>query len=142
MRLKSDFRDWYDHAFDRDGPEFVRLSRGGLSRREMFVFLDDLDLRVPLHGTVSTIVPRLERGEGHLLVGHGWRKLVVYQDEHAHCGEGKVLMDAQDALDSSPEAYCSEYIPVTPSCVGISIRHLQVGQQLDSKVLVQIGLAL
>lgn len=37
--------------------------------------------------------------------------LVVYRDERAHCGQGKVLWRPGEAVDWPPSAFCSQYVP-------------------------------
>lgn len=60
--------------------------------------------------------------------------LVVYTDELAHCGEGKVLWKPENAFCWSMDTFCSEYVPddgdrYTDRDDGVvfSYRHLFVG---------------
>jgi hypothetical protein len=131
MRLKTDYRDWWDYAFDLDGDFFYRMSTGGMSRREMFTFMEGIGMSVPTHGIVKNIANRLlaefdvedlrDIAAEHLI------DLVVYINEQAHRGEGKLRMPAAEALQRFPDHYCSEFIPATQTGVGHSLRFLQVG---------------
>jgi hypothetical protein len=132
MQLDSDFRDWYDHAFERTGPVFKRHSNSGLSRPEMFEYLQNLGMDVPTHGSVQQVVDYYCKDPDSieaLMVRHNLLQLVVYTDERAHCGEGKILLDVRDALERYPHHFCSQYIPATAQGFGSSLRYLQVGER-------------
>ena len=64
IRIQSDFRDYYDHAFcgSHETPDaiFQRHSRGGMNRQEMFAALEAAGLLVPRHGLVRDLVPTLK----------------------------------------------------------------------------------
>lgn len=133
LSLKSNFRDFYDFAFDKQGEVFERLDNAGISRREMFTYFNELDLKTPVHGTVRDVVACLQesfdeqgRATQDLFLEH-LVDLVVYLDEYQHAGEGKVKLSAKAALEAYPDHYCSEYIPATASGTGESLRYLQVG---------------
>ncbi|WP_144402114.1 hypothetical protein [Geoalkalibacter subterraneus] len=136
LQLKSDFRDWYDCAFDLQGQMvFERLSTAGMSRRQMFAFLQKLGLRTPRHGLVEDLVSALTHD------CEDWPKdlqrrfldqavdVVIYHDEQAHCGEGKQKISAGKALDLYPDTYASEFIPSVAGRGSVSLRYLQVGQR-------------
>ena len=55
--------------------------------------------------------------------------LVVYTDELAHCGEGKVLWKPGHAFEWPMSAFCSEYIPDSDSTdtLAVTFRELHVG---------------
>lgn len=110
VKLKSDFRDFYDLAFDAEGYEFKRFTWDGLARPAMLTFLAWNDYNPPRHGFVRDLAPESAM-------------LVVYTDEKAHRGEGKILMTAKEAMEHHPNAYASEYIQSPPE----SLRLLQVG---------------
>jgi len=133
LRLESDFRDWYDHAFSSQGTPFERLSTGGMSRREMFPYLESLGLEPPRHGTVSAVAAELLEEwpeESRASAAEQMISLVVYLDLWAHSGEGKVRVSAADALLLYPDRYCSEFMSATTSGgAGRSLRYLQVGNR-------------
>lgn len=93
----SDFRDYYDHYFDRDGFELRRVTTDGPSRSEMFKLFKGSRIHTPRNGFVKDMPSDVK-----------W--MVVYQDESLHRGEGKLLMPAVEARQSYPELYCSEYL--------------------------------
>lgn len=55
-------------------------------------------------------------------------RVVVYTDEFAHRGEGKILLDGKDALAKYPDLHCSQYIPTRPDGGSASERVVTVGQ--------------
>lgn len=60
IKLISDFFDWYDHAFYPDGDVCLfRNQWEGMSRPEMFRYLESLQNQVPQHGLVKDIVPTM-----------------------------------------------------------------------------------
>ena len=132
LKLISNFRDFYDHAFFPQGTPFERLSTGGMNRREQFAYLQELGLQVPRHGIVSSVVPRLLEDWSDDMKATAAEKivdLVVYTDEQAHAGAGKVRLSLQDALRLHPDAYCCEFMATTQTGVGRSERFLQVGDR-------------
>lgn len=131
IKLKSDFHDFYDHWFAGSGQcathEFERLTTGGMSRREMLAWFDEAGFLTPRHGLVRDLVATKAIGQ-----------VVVYTDENAHCGEGKIKLFASDALQYHPDCYATEYIPTTRVrgtgeyiCPdkGVSFRALKIGNK-------------
>jgi hypothetical protein len=117
VKLVSDFREWYDHMFDRDGIEFHRPSRH-LGRRESLNIMDAAGLRVPSSGPIERF----------------WScgdTVVVHTDEYAHRGDGKVLLDlfnfpVRSEIDRYSGMTCVKYM-VGDGSYGRSYRHLWVG---------------
>lgn len=97
LKLVSDFKDYYDAWFDRDGHEFHRVTTGGPSRREMFRLFDGMRIPTPRYGLVRDMAADVK-----------W--MVVYLREELHRGDGKVLMPADVAREIHPDVFCSEYI--------------------------------
>jgi hypothetical protein len=128
VRLNSDFTDWYDHQFagkyEAADAELVRIANDPdftLSKRQQFKLLEEVGLNTPINGEVSEIAPQV-----------GSNKLVVYLDEFAHRGEGKVLLDSEDAIAQYPNHYCSVWIDTATSDGLIksnSWRLLQIGNK-------------
>lgn len=142
MYLLSDFSDYYDHNFCHGpvkvGEElFVRLSTCGLNRRDQFTLMNKASFDVVKHGMFNDVINSYWDEEGQP-VNH----VVVYDDEMAHCGNGKRVvgknqirwdgclsrLEALDKLrDELSTKYCSAFVGVpwaTPSC---SFRLLQIG---------------
>lgn len=133
IRLKTDFHDYYDHWFDAEGVEFERFSRQGRGRREALEYLSDIGLKTPPYGTPREVMVKtnnrllereleLQKDSKYLL------SVVVYLDENAHRGEGKVLMPLQEALNKYPNHLCTLFIPPIPG-KSVSMRHLQIGKK-------------
>lgn len=129
--LVSDFRDYYDHWFDTFNVELVfeRMSSGGMARREMLEYLQSLGLQVPAFGRVCDVRDRLRQKydfpDFDRIVD-----VVVYLDETAHRGEGKIKVLLRDAIDQYPNHLAVEHIPALPSGLGLSWRYLQVGDKV------------
>jgi hypothetical protein len=131
IALKSDFLDYYDHVFlTPRHPEvdwtWERMSRNGISRRQALRALETQGFRVPQHGLVKDLVPNLV-SQLNIPGAEKILSLVVYVDEHAHAGEGKVLLEAREALERFPDSFACQYLPVFPHGRGTSFRWLRIG---------------
>lgn len=116
LRIISDFIDYYDHWFDYEGEHFFRKTRSGMSREEMFIFLKKCGYKVPFFG-------RLDVSNKYAFNGN----VVVYIDEDAHQGEGKILTSSHNAWFEYKGHLCAKYIKSNKEKTGISYRHLQIG---------------
>lgn len=123
--LKSDFIEPYDkYLHDPMGKIYWnRFSRGGRNRREIFELLYWYVGQTKYHGvgvapsgTVKELYDKYEEREvdgiwnanwDHTGICSSFCDLVVYKDEMAHRGEGKEIMDVEDALRECPDAYAS-----------------------------------
>lgn len=138
IAIDSDFLDFYDYAFySRYNADIVweRRSRTAMSKREQFAFLEQQGLQTPDHGTVAEVYHKI-RANYFLPNGLFFDKfakdiasVVVYLDEYAHRGLGKLQVPLELALDHYPKKYCSEFIQTTPSSNSVSYRYLQVGKK-------------
>lgn len=136
MRLISDFRDYYDRCFDGQGPVFTRTAVGaGPSRREQFTILQQAGFHIPPVGTVGDVMDSWWEREGRRI-----NAVVAYEDEMAHCGEGKKLYHRYNAdlkteskmgYDERRELFCSAFLgnPLTP-VPSESLRRLQIGSEV------------
>lgn len=97
LKLVSDFRDYYDYSFDREGFEFRRVTTDGPTRPEMFRLFDAHKINTPRHGIVENMPSDIK-----------W--MVIYQDETLHRGDGKILVPANEARAKYPTLFCSEYL--------------------------------
>ncbi|WCK57262.1 hypothetical protein PP175_29160 (plasmid) [Aneurinibacillus sp. Ricciae_BoGa-3] len=114
IKLKTDFSDYYDHWFDREGRILERYSNGGMKRSEMLGFLKNKGEFTPRFGRVKDLAKQQIAS------------LVIYTNETAHRSEGKVLLPTKQALDNYTDSFASEYL--TPDKPSTSIRRLQIGQ--------------
>lgn len=135
MRLVSNFSDYYDAWFDRDGPEFRRMGTEGLSKQDQFKLLVKAGYQVPPHGLAGEILDMWWEAEKQW-VG----SVVVYTDPMAHTGDGKEWRSRSwfrwnGNISQYNEVYQrgqffasaylgGKYFPAIPSC---SWRLLQVG---------------
>lgn len=134
LQLKTDFHDYYDHWFDREGQIFERMSHSGMSRREMFDFFEQIGLKTPPHGTPEQIFNTLSEQDKEaedFAQKHDMNffHVVVYLDETAHRGEGKILVPLIEAIQKYPNAFCSLYYP-TLLLGSTSLRYLQIGDKV------------
>lgn len=123
VKLVSDFVDYYDHWFDREGEVFRRVSSDGMSRRQMLAYLNSLGLKTPPFGTVRELWSRYGELDRQIL------SVVVYLDETAHRGEGKIKLPVAEAVRRYPDHLATVYIPSTPQGA-VSWRYLQVGAKV------------
>lgn len=143
--LLTDFRDYYDMMFTIyhqeppvGQPYLNRMMRGGLSRLEQFKLMERHQIPVIPYGYCRvlglqhrgcwTVLGKLEYSQ------RAWAlqlpaRLVVYLDEDAHAGEGKIILSPDDALMQYPNALCSIWYPSKNLRGGVSFRHLQIGKR-------------
>lgn len=134
LQLKTDFHDYYDHWFDREGQIFKRMSHSGISRREMFEFFEQIGLKTPPHGTPEQIFNTLSEQDKEVeelfqKQDMNFFHTVVYLDETAHRGEGKLLIPLTKAMRKYPNVFCSFYYP-TLLVGSTSLRYLQIGDKI------------
>lgn len=117
MRLiiDSDFNDWYDTFFDSAksyNGVYITLVRDSCdysySKTMALVILGKI-YKVPIHGLVTSFDPDT--------------KVVVYEDQYAHAGEGKILTTPRQCKNKELE--CSLYMK--PDEPGTAFRYLRVG---------------
>jgi hypothetical protein len=130
--LISDFCQYYDERLHdvMGGQPFKRLTKSGLNRREMFEFMDEYFDRVVTHGTVKKLYKRYhtrKKCDGH--------KMVIYTDEMAHCGEGKILVPIEEVQHRYMNNYASIYVESTYNRLpigykSVSQRYLFVGSNI------------
>jgi len=136
IAIDSDFIDFYDYAFcSRYNADIIweRRSRTAMSKRKQFAFLEQQGLETPNHGTVAEVFEKSKADyqleDDHFAKMSELAAVVVYLDEYAHCGEGKLKVPLKLALERHPNKYYSEFIQTTPSCNAVSYRYLQVGKK-------------
>ena len=92
-----------------------------LSEHTLLKYLNSLNIDTPRHGTVEelgnrTDFPFIE-------------SVVIYTDEFAHCGEGKIKTSLHEALKKYPGCYSSEFILTALGGASWSLRYLQIGDR-------------
>ncbi len=144
--IQSDFVEPYDkYLHDPMGKiRWKRLSRGGRNRREIFELLKQYSgscgsrtMHVVPNGTVKELYDRYEPREVDGKWNGTWDKtgicssfseLVIYRDEMAHRGEGKEVIDVEDAIEECPDAYASVLLRNNQN-YSISRRNLYIGNR-------------
>jgi hypothetical protein len=95
---------------------FIRnaVASWSITRQKMFQIFHQIGLATPIFGRVRYI--RKQHPE--------IKRVVVYTDELAHCGEGKILIDTKAIPEAYDHLYCSEFIECSYGC---SYRLLSIG---------------
>ena len=122
LQLRSNVKLAYDYCFSTKAQwAFLRmyhtsyLASRDIARRDMFAQLERAGVATVPNGTVEDLLRRRDPALG----------VVVYVDESAHMGQGKVWLSAKEALERFPKAWCSEF--VAPA--GRAVRHFQFGSR-------------
>lgn len=119
VKLKSDFRDFYDHAFDLKADRvFTRLAKTTVRK--------DIDLQYAQHQGIPTIVP-IPISSSRLIS----YPIVLHTDITSHRGESKQLVfNAIDVMSIINKTRCQEafYTPFVGS-PGKSYRTLWIGNR-------------
>lgn len=139
MKLSSDFRDYYDHAFDiswRESPTFERFAHipiAGVPRYKMFYIFDEVGIPTPIHGLVQDVVAMLRsklvglsHEEQETILSHGFGEVIVYTNEYGHAGKGKVAVGYPENVLFCPNYYCSQRLYCNPPK---TLRYLQIGRR-------------
>ena len=142
MYLFSDFSDYYDHNFCHGpvkvGEElFVRLSTCGLNRRDQFTLMNKASFDVVKHGMFNEVYQSWWEEQKQ------WcRNVIVYDDEMAHCGNGKRLISERETkcdanlsrlranyafMAELSTRYCSAFVGSPHQLPSCSFRLLQIG---------------
>jgi len=132
MKLLTDYPQWYDTLFDGVGDEFQRVAfaPGGLSKRRQFALFERLGLQTPPHGIVADLAGARHQPPGSVLDARHWIRevqAVVYLDELAHAGTGKVKLPLAEALAEHAGAYASLFIPHPAGAV--TFRQVRFGRR-------------
>lgn len=122
ISIKSDFRDWYDHVFypkNNSDRQFFRMAHNpifSLPKYNQFQIFLNAGMQPPLSGFPKDLTQ--------------CSKVVVYTDPLAHCGEGKILVNINEAIETYHDHFCSEWIQTHDDLSkAISYRHLQIGNR-------------
>lgn len=136
MQLKSDFNDWYDYAFNKEGPVYERYAKTNRSRQQDLEFLKSIGCNVPRYGKAKDLVQELLGAKWNsFFETWNFRKsdeikdvedIVVYTDDCAHCGDGKQLVTLREAEEKYSDNFAVEYFCES---FGESYRYLQVGNR-------------
>lgn len=122
LALRTNYRECYDYCFAAAGDAvFHRMQLSAcpelpqLSRRELFKFMENFGIETVPHGLVSDLLRAYDPPQG----------LVIYLDEYAHGGNGKIRVSAQEAQEKYRDYYASVFMG-TP---GRAQRHFQFGNR-------------
>jgi len=145
--LQSDFIEPYDkYLHDPMGEiRWKRLSRGGRNRKDIFKLLYNyvkstkpLENNVVPHGTVRELYEKYEEREVNGIWNANWdhtgicssfSNLVIYTDDMAHRGEGKKIVDVENAIEEYPNMYASVLLRNNQN-YSISYRELFIGNMV------------
>jgi hypothetical protein len=109
ISLKTNFKDFYDHQFAGSWQKadiiFSRYTTDGMDRRSMFMYMKEKGLNVPSFGTVKEVYDLLAKD---IIPEYRERwlrevfKIVVHLNVFDHCGDGKILLPATEAMEKYP----------------------------------------
>lgn len=136
MQLKSDFNDWYDYAFTKEGPVYERSFKTTKTRKEDLEFLKSIGCSIPRYGKAKDLVQEILGAKWNSFF-ETWQfrksdkikdidSVIVYKDECQHCGDGKILVTLREAEEKYPDNFAVEYFPES---FGESYRYLQIGNR-------------
>ncbi|MFF2531434.1 hypothetical protein ACFVS2_21240 [Brevibacillus sp. NPDC058079] len=116
VKLITDFEDYYDAYFSKDGDiEFQRLSEKEPTRKQVFELLRKYGLVTPAFGQVKKFLRKCKREQA----------VVVYENITTHSGGKKSVMSFREALHNHSQKHMSLY---SASDKGVSYRYLRIGQ--------------
>lgn len=122
LEIRTNLQHPYDYCFSRSASiVFLRVydalvgKKLCLTRRAMFSWLEECGIQTVPNDTVENLLKKYDPSHG----------VVVYIDEQAQRGNGKVWVSAREALDLYSNCWCSLFVP--PS--GRTIRHFQFGDR-------------
>lgn len=137
MRLKlySDFHDFADHMFDREGKPFIRFSEDFLSKKNQFNLLEAVRFQTPVNNYLYKLVNYNFQAE----------KYVVYTNPASHRGEGKIVLTREEIMlksvsenyESILNCYASQFIktgdefPRTHRILNIGNRQFRINYTSD-----------
>ena len=119
--LKTDFVDYYDNHFDQLSQPvphmtFNRLTRNNFSRKDLFNQLNKMNEPVIPHGNTKELSERFWSAQ----------KFVVYIDDYAHSGQGKILIDRHQ-VPQYTNTLASLYMPEKPA---LSLKKIVIGNRI------------
>lgn len=122
LEIRTNLQHPYDYCFSRSASiVFLRVydalvgKKLCLTRRAMFSWLEECGIQTVPNDTVENLLKKYDPSHG----------VVVYIDEQAQRGNGKVWVSAREALDLYSNCWCSLFVPP----IGRTIRHFQFGDR-------------
>jgi len=131
ISINSNFLDYYDYLFGHAEPvvEWVRNIEP-LSCESKFLLLQKMGAKTPRFGTVRDLQKQfeLEAMQKRLPGLESFNTLIVYDDLSGVNGEGKVLMNIDEALKNGLEnEFASEYVVADGFGAARAYRYIQCG---------------
>lgn len=133
LKLYSDYRDYADEMFDREGLPFLRFSEDVLSKRNQFSLLEAARFESPANNYLYKLLHYSYQPE----------KYVVYTNPTSHRGEGKILLTRKEAMllcasgkhEPLLECYASQFIetefPQSHRILNIGNRQFRINYSSD-----------
>lgn len=113
LRLVSDFRDYFDFAFDRDGDLFIRYSKDILNREDAFRLMRLAGISTVANGYVKDLLKVFTK-----------EPYVIYLDDKAHAANGKIIARGEERA-----MFNDFYASVVYGKPAISYRVLNIGNR-------------
>lgn len=119
VMLISDFEDFYDDFFDKEGIPFERLRANELNRKQ-------IPKRLAKHSLIPTLVGRVGKFRKKLL----WdAPVIVYTDVDRHDGGEKLKMTYKEAYNNYKNNYMSLFIENKEE-EAVLYRYIRVGESV------------
>mgnify|MGYP006167164895 FL=1 len=132
ITIDSDYKDYYDNALREKDEGDIRftLTRRKDERAERprrFDFMSKLGLKTPLYGKIKELIPSLLERDKILTDCPGIEdvfEVVVYLPGEKN---NKIRLTYRQAINRFPDNFGCEYIPSSPSGIGVSWEYICIG---------------
>lgn len=132
ITIDSDYKDYYDNTLrekDEQNISFTLKRRKDerADRASRFDFMSKLGLKTPLYGKIKELIPSLLERDQILTDCPGIEdvfEVIVYLPEEKN---NKIRLTYRQAIKRYPNHFGCEYIPSSPSGVGVSWEYICIG---------------
>lgn len=136
IKLISDFSDYYDGQFQKAEPllnpdQHTFLRQTTTKRADDFALLQDLGFVVPTYGQPSEVLSKIIEQNPNFSPEHikEITEVVVYFDDEAHQGLGKLLMPISTAIEKYPNKLCALHVKTGETGSSSSLQYLCIGKR-------------
>jgi hypothetical protein len=131
--VDSDFRDYYDNALQKktiksEGFILKRRKDKRMERKLRFDFMSNIGLKTPIYGKIKELIPTLLERDQILTDCPGIEdvfEVIVYFPEDKN---NKKRLTYRKAIELYPNHFGCEYIPTSPSGIGVSWEYICIGE--------------
>jgi hypothetical protein len=113
LKLVSDYHDYFDFAFDREGELFIRYSRDMLNREDAFRLMRLAGVSTVANGYVKDLLKVFNK-----------EAFVIYLDDKAHAANGKIVVRGEER-----QMFKDYYASIVYGKPSVSYRYLNIGNR-------------